>query len=88
MLSILRLYYRWYAEQWVKWEGKTEVLRENLLERHFIHHKSHINSPRSEPGGSNGKLASVKAMARPKTKTNALNVYYLIQELINLSLRG
>jgi hypothetical protein len=29
---------------------ETEILGENLLERHFIYHKSHMNIPVLEPG--------------------------------------
>jgi hypothetical protein len=36
----------------VEWRlaGETEVVGENLLQRHFVHHKSHVIRPGFEPG--------------------------------------
>jgi hypothetical protein len=40
------------VEQLVEWRlaGETEVLGENLHQRHFVHHISHMTRPGLEPG--------------------------------------
>jgi hypothetical protein len=40
------------VEQLVEWRlaGETEVLGENLPQRYFVHHKSHLTRPGRETG--------------------------------------
>jgi hypothetical protein len=48
------------VEQLVEWRlaGETEVLGENLPQRHFVHLKSHLTRPGIEPGSPRGKPAT------------------------------
>jgi hypothetical protein len=56
--------------QLVEWRlaGETEVLGENLPQRHFVHHKSHMSRPGLEPRAAavGSQRLTAWAVARPK----------------------
>jgi hypothetical protein len=41
-----------------RFAGETEILGENLPQRHFVHHKSHLPDPGWNPGRRGGKPAT------------------------------
>jgi hypothetical protein len=57
------------VEQLVEWRlaGETDVLGENLPQRHFVHHNSHITRPGLEPRAAavGSQRLTAWAMARP-----------------------
>jgi hypothetical protein len=65
---------RMIVEQLVEWNlaGETEVIGENLPQRHFVHHKSHMTRPGLEPRaaavGSQRLIAWAMARPTPCTK--------------------
>jgi hypothetical protein len=63
---------RMIVEQLVEWRlsGETEVLGENLPQRHFVHHKSHMTRLGLEPRAATvgRQRLTAWAMARPLTK--------------------
>jgi hypothetical protein len=44
--------------EWTVLAGETEVLRENLPRRHFVHYKFHLPDPGANPGRRSGKPAT------------------------------
>jgi hypothetical protein len=66
---------RMIVEQLVEWrlEGETEVLGENLPQRHFVHHKSHMTRPGLEPQATavGSQWLTAWAMARPVSEVSA-----------------
>jgi hypothetical protein len=58
------------VEQLVEWilVEETEVLGENLPQRHFVHHKSHVTRPGLEPRAAavRSQRLTAWAMARPR----------------------
>jgi hypothetical protein len=60
---------RMIVEQLVEWRlaGEPEVLGENLLQRHFVLHKSHMTRPGLEPRAAavGSQRLTAWGMARP-----------------------
>jgi hypothetical protein len=61
------------VEQLVEWRlaGETEVLEENLPQRHFVHQKSHMTRPGLEPrtAAVGSQRLTAWAMAQPLSNT-------------------
>jgi hypothetical protein len=57
--------------------GETEVLGENLPQRHFVHHKSHLTKPVHESGPPRWEDGTLDSHRCETIKCN-MNVYDLV----------
>jgi hypothetical protein len=84
------------VEQLVEWRllGETEVLGENLPQRHFVHQKSNMTWPSLEPGRRGGKpvtnslsygTATTAHLTKPFCKSLYCNRVYLFPLFQNWS---
>jgi hypothetical protein len=59
-------------EKLVEWRlaGENEVLGENLLQCHFVHHKPHMLCLDANPGRRGGKVGGINETLRLRTNVN------------------
>jgi hypothetical protein len=70
------------VEKLVEWglAGETEILGENLSQRHFVHHKSHMTRPGFEPDRRGGKPATNRLSYGAATDWNNREQKFNLQE--------